>query len=187
MDTKENLLDAAERAARARGFEGFSYADLSEAVGIRKASIHHHFPRKADLAEALMDRYAERFLERLSGVEGAGVPAAEQLDRYVAIYREALGGGATVCLCVAFSAERENLPDAVIRQIRRFHDASIAWLAKLLDRGRRDGSLSFGDDVIAEATSLLALVEGAQLLAHAAEDVALFDRAVAAQTERLSA
>ncbi|MEO9863924.1 TetR/AcrR family transcriptional regulator, partial [Yoonia sp.] len=56
-DTKTALLDSAERAARTRGFDGFSYADLAQDVGIRKASIHHHFPTKAALSAALMERY----------------------------------------------------------------------------------------------------------------------------------
>jgi len=56
-DIKTALLDSAERAARRRGFDGFSYADLAKDMGIRKASIHHHFPTKAALSVALMKRY----------------------------------------------------------------------------------------------------------------------------------
>ena len=39
IDTKTTLLDSAEPAARARGFDGFSYADLAPEVGISKANI----------------------------------------------------------------------------------------------------------------------------------------------------
>ena len=58
-ETRNALLVAAEEAARARGIDGFSYADLAETVGIRKASIHYHFPTKDALADAVMRRYAD--------------------------------------------------------------------------------------------------------------------------------
>ena len=53
-DTRAELLIQAETLVRGRGYAGFSYADLAEAVGIRKASIHHHFPTKVDLGAALV-------------------------------------------------------------------------------------------------------------------------------------
>ena len=56
-DTKTALLNSAERAARSKGFDGFSYADLAKEVGIRKASIHYHFPTKDALTISLMVRY----------------------------------------------------------------------------------------------------------------------------------
>ncbi|HIE19064.1 TPA: TetR/AcrR family transcriptional regulator, partial [Candidatus Bathyarchaeota archaeon] len=35
------------------GYGGFSYSDLSKALGITKASIHHHFPSKEELGLAV--------------------------------------------------------------------------------------------------------------------------------------
>lgn len=46
MDTRESLIKSAEYMLRSKGYAAFSYADLEKAVGIRKASIHHHFPKK---------------------------------------------------------------------------------------------------------------------------------------------
>ena len=40
------ILDAAQRMVQTRGYNGFSYADISDEVGLRKASIHHYFPRQ---------------------------------------------------------------------------------------------------------------------------------------------
>ena len=38
-DTRATLIDDATTLVRRRGYAGFSYADLSEAVGIRKPSL----------------------------------------------------------------------------------------------------------------------------------------------------
>ena len=65
MNTRTSLLDSAEQAVRQRGYNGFSYADLAREIGIRKASIHHHFPTKADLGLALIERYNQNFFSKL--------------------------------------------------------------------------------------------------------------------------
>ena len=66
--TKVRLLNEAETLIRTRGYAAFSYADLSERVGIRKASIHHHFPTKAELGGALIDGYLVKFENALQTI-----------------------------------------------------------------------------------------------------------------------
>lgn len=186
MDTRIALLDSAERAARQRGFDAFSYADLAKEVGIRKASIHYHFPMKADLAFGLIERYAARFTETLAEIEAGHATAAAKLRAYVEVYREALAGGEQVCLCVALSAGRDSLSEPVLAELNRFHADSTAWLEQVFEAGRSDGSISSVGDPAAEAAATLALMEGAQLIARAAKDITLFDQAVAAFLARLA-
>lgn len=186
MDTRTALLDSAEAAARQRGFDAFSYADLSKEVGIRKASIHYHFPVKADLAFSLIERYAGRVLDRLAEIKAEDTDAATKLRAYHQIYRDALADGTQLCLCVAMSAGRDSLSAPVLSELNTFHENSIAWLTSLFERALEDGSI-FG--VFAprrEAAATLALMEGAQLVARAAEDVARFDEATAALSARLA-
>ena len=52
--TAGRILDVAERLVQLRGFNGFSYADVAAELGITKASLHYHFPGKAELGEALI-------------------------------------------------------------------------------------------------------------------------------------
>ncbi len=179
MNTKTALLDSAERLARTRGFDAFSYADLSKLVGIRKASIHHHFPTKADLGLSLISRYRETFFDALGTITTEHTTAGAQLQAYLALYRSALGKGTQVCLCVSFSAGRDSFDEAVLAELNRFHDDSVIWLTDLFQRGRTDGTVSGVADAEQEARACLALVEGAQLVSRAAEDAGFFDRAVA--------
>jgi AcrR family transcriptional regulator len=58
-DSREKILAAARRVAQAHGYKGLNFRDLAEDVGIRAASIYHHFPSKADLAAAVAGRYWE--------------------------------------------------------------------------------------------------------------------------------
>ena len=50
-DTASEILDVAERLVQVRGFNGFSYADIAEALEVTKASLHYHFPTKGDLGK----------------------------------------------------------------------------------------------------------------------------------------
>ena len=186
MDTRNALLDSAERAARQRGFDAFSYADLAKEVGIRKASIHYHFPMKADLAFGLIERYALRLSETLAHIASSQDSAAAQLSAYHDVYRDALSGGDQLCLCVALSAGRDSLSEPVLAELNQFHEDSIAWLERVFEAGRADGSVAHVGDPASEAAATLALMEGAQLVARAAKDITLFDQATASFSARLT-
>lgn len=185
MDTRTQLLDQAEAVARARGFDGFSYADLADAVGIRKASIHHHFPKKADLAQALIDRYAAAFFHRLGALAAQEPRASDRLRGLVATYREGLEGGRKLCLCVALAVGRDSLGEPVIASLADFHEQVTRWLAECFACGAADGSVAGVGDPSAEASAALALMEGAQLIARSAMRVDLFDAATATFLNRL--
>jgi len=47
---------------RAGGFHACSFREIATDVGIKSASVHHHFPAKADLGAALVARYTARVL-----------------------------------------------------------------------------------------------------------------------------
>lgn len=184
-DTRTALLDSAERAARAKGIDGFSYADLAEEVGIRKASIHYHFPTKADLSVAMMQRYAETFLTICKEIEATNATGAARLLVLISKYRDAIGNGRSLCLCVALSGTRDSLPPETINVIRGFRAQMIDWLRDSFALGRQDGSIHNPADPREEAAACLSLLEGAQLAARAEENAAAFDGALSALKKRL--
>lgn len=186
MDTRTALLDSAEFACRSKGYDAFSYADLSAAVGIRKASIHYHFPSKSDLALAVIDRYHGNFFEKLKSIATSELTAAQQLSAYIDIYRSALSGGESVCLCVAFSAGRASLSNEVLKRLNAFHSGSVEWLTDVFKTANLDGSIATVGLPRSEASAVLAQMEGAQLMARAACDVRLFDAATKTLSNRLA-
>src|ERR1039458_1202955 len=103
-NTADRMLDVAERLVQVRGFNGFSYADIARELGITKASLHYHFPGKAELGEALIHRYAARFGEALTEIDRDIAGPRAKLDAYVAIYSNVLSEG-RMCLCGILAAE----------------------------------------------------------------------------------
>src|ERR1700733_2743383 len=78
--TSERILDIAERLVQTRGFNNFSYADIASELGITTASLHYHFPGKAELGLALITRYGERFSHALSQIEQGQPNARAKLE-----------------------------------------------------------------------------------------------------------
>src|ERR1700694_5969609 len=98
VDTSGRILDVAERLVQTRGFNGFSYADVAAALRVTKASLHYHFPSKADLGRSLITRYQQGFLSLLEGLDRSGAGAREKLRRYAKIYADVLRDD-RMCLC----------------------------------------------------------------------------------------
>ena len=177
-DTRTTLLDIAEYNARSRGFDGFSYADLAVAVGIRKASIHYHFPTKVDLSEQLIIRYHTSLKERLAEIETDDLSAGERLKALIRLYREALNGGQTVCLCVAFSMCRERVSKKVVIRVGEVRTMLLKWIKNNFELGLKDRSISLITAPEEEACATLAMLEGAHLAARTVQDTAPFDAAI---------
>ena len=185
IDTKTALLDAAEQVARARGHDGFSYADLSEVVGIRKASIHHHFASKADLIAALMKRYRERVEAHYASIDAQSGSGGERLEGFLNMHRDAVNGSKTVCLCVALALGRDGLTPDVQRDIAAFRAMTFDWLASVFEAGAADGTIAAPNDPGQEGPAALALAEGAQVSARAEGDMSRFEAAVASLRARI--
>ena len=168
--TADLVLDASERLVQTRGFNGFSYADVSAEVGITTASLHYHFPSKAELGRALVERYTATFQAALAAIASREGRAASQLEGYARLYGEVLAAD-RMCLCGMLAAEYETLPGPVQRAIRGFFDANEAWLSHVLERGRADGHLSFPGGPREAARQWTSTLEGAMLLARPYRDV----------------
>ena len=172
-NTATRILDVAERLVQTRGFNGFSYADIAAELGITKASLHYHFPGKAELGEALINRYGERFAEALAAIDESGSDAPAKLDAYVDIYAEVLRGQ-RMCLCGILAAEYQTLPEPMRDAVIRFFDDNEAWLKGVLAQGRRSGTLSFREPPGQAAQMILSGLEGAMLVARPYGDLKRF-------------
>jgi TetR/AcrR family transcriptional repressor of nem operon len=172
-DTATHVLDVAERLVQQRGFNGFSYADVSREVGITTAALHYHFRSKAELGEALIERYAERFNAALAALDATTASPRAELASYAELYAEVLRDH-RMCLCGMLAADYGTLPDEMRARVVRFFDDNEAWLARVLERGRTDGSLRFTGSPRTAARTLLSGLEGAMLVARPYDDLKRF-------------
>ena len=174
-ETAQRVLDIAERLMQVRGYNGFSYADIAEAMRLTKASLHYHFPSKAELGRRLMERYTANFLAALSRIDTTGTDAREKLSRYVSIYADVLANK-RMCLCGMLAAEYATLPKSLKAEVTRFFDANEAWLAGVLEQGQRSKSLKFNGTATEIARTITASLEGAMMVARTYDDLERFNR-----------
>jgi TetR/AcrR family transcriptional repressor of nem operon len=170
-NAREAILAAGRLSAQAHGYGGLNMRELAAEVGIKAASIYHHFPSKADLAAAIAERYwqdTKAWLEQVAEEEGDPMAA---LQKYPETFRMSLGNGNRLCLGSFLGAEYDDLPEHVRKEVQTFADINVAWLAeRLVEAGVTDRKASEG-----RARAIFSAVAGAQLLARSRCDIALFD------------
>ncbi len=176
--TASQIMDAAERLVQARGFNGFSYADIARELGVTKAALHYHFASKAELGDALIDRYAARFLDALATVDVERSDAVDKLRAYAQLYADVFRDD-RMCLCGMLAADYTTLPDPMRERVVRFFDDNEVWLSRVLEDGRKAGTITFRGPARAVARTLIGGLEGAMLVARPYHDLKRFRDAAA--------
>jgi TetR/AcrR family transcriptional repressor of nem operon len=163
------VLDVAEQLAQTRGYNGFSYADIAVQLGVTKASLHYHFPSKADLGRALIERYRAVFDSALNAIDQQASGPRDKLRQYVGLYESVLSNE-RMCLCGMLAAEYATLPASMQRGLTSFFDANERWLTTVLEGGLRAAVFRFSDSANERARVLLGALEGAMLVARSYGD-----------------
>jgi TetR/AcrR family transcriptional regulator, transcriptional repressor for nem operon len=174
--TAERILDVAERLVQTRGFNNFSYADIAKELGITTASLHYHYPGKAELGNALITRYAERFAQALDQIDQDIPDAPAKLEAYASLYAGVLEGK-RMCMCGVLAAEYQTLPKPMRNAVIRFFDDNQRWLADVLAQGRSAETLAFTGPADEVAQGILSTLEGAMLVARPYGDLTRFNSA----------
>ena len=175
-NVKERLVDTAEALIQRHGYNGFSYRDIASEVGIRTASIHYHFPTKADLGAEVAARYTERFMHRLAAAEAKTDDATQSLTTYVGMFKETLEDDRRMCLCGMLAAEIAALPEAVATAARLFFEANLDWLTLNMPHSSDDGTPHTKSARRTLAAHFLATLEGAMIVSKGLDDAKIFDR-----------
>lgn len=185
--TAERIVEAGRQLITMRGYNGFSFADIADTVGVRKASVHHHFAAKSDLAVAVVEQSRSAVLARAAEFDGGETDAAEALRGYTDYWERCIGdGSAAFCLAAVLAAEAPGLPPAVAAAVRAHFSDLAAWLATVLALGRRQGAFAFEGPPEGEAERFMAAVYGAMLAARIFGEPERFQRIVRSFVRRLT-
>ena len=182
-NAREAILEAARRAAQAHGYGGLNFRDIGAEVGIKAASIYHHFPSKADLGAAVAKRYWENTAAELEALAAAAGDPKKALHAYPGLFRRSLEEDNRMCLCSFMAAEYDDLPDTVKTEVQAFADVNVAWLTRMLAAAAGAGGKGSAKKHEARARAIYAAVAGAQLMARSRADLSLFDTLIASYRE----
>ncbi|MGO4776149.1 TetR/AcrR family transcriptional regulator, partial [Lysobacter sp. 2RAB21] len=151
------------------GYNSFSYADIAELVEVRKASIHHHFPTKADLVKATVVLHREATRRGLQSLDQAMPDPLERLIAYSRFWAQCIEQSSPpICICAMLAAELPAVPAEVADEVRGHFSDLHAWMTAAMEEGQSAGKMRLTDTASAEASVFMASIHGAMLAARAA-------------------
>lgn len=187
-DTASKLIAGAAQLIVRGGYNGFSYADLAEQFGIRKPSIHHHFPTKVDLVVAVVERARSRIQAQLVALRASPPRAMDLLRGYTGYWERCIRDQSDpFCLAAILAAELPSLPPEIATSVRGHFVDLATWLEEILALGVKQGSMKLNSSPALEAESFMAAVYGAMLAARAFDDPRRFHVIVEASIARIRA
>jgi TetR/AcrR family transcriptional repressor of nem operon len=174
MDTRQRILDSAQRLTQTRSFHGFSFQDIADEVGVRKASLYHHFDSKDDVAVAMLKRAADWVRAELEKTEGR--EPKERLEAYFDIFHQIYGKGERMCPGGSFAAVFDAVSSPVQTAVHRFANMHVDWLEDVVRDGVEQGQFTVGDQRPRDvAAQIAAAVQGALLVGRLSSDRHVLD------------
>ncbi|WP_369623482.1 TetR/AcrR family transcriptional regulator [Marinobacterium sp. BA1] len=174
--TAEKIMDVAETLIRARGYQGFAFREIADAVGIKSASVHYHFPTKGDLVLATMDRYAQRFELALNNIDSKTEAPIEKLNQYIEMFRREMHEDRNLTLCIMLGADIAVVPDTVVKALKEFYSLNLNWLSTQLSESMNDQACQ---NLTSRASYMLASLHGALIGARSLNEHHYFEMVVA--------
>ena len=185
-DTATRIRESAHDLIAARGYFGFSYADIAEVVGIRKASIHHHFPSKVDLVVATLKEYRAKLVEAAGGLDNNVADPMQRLKLYVHYWEECVqSNNRPICIAALLGAELPALPEEIQAEVQLHFKYLARWVRATLKEGVSRKNIHLQHSAEVEAQSFVALVHGAMISARALSSPDIFRSITRAALDRL--
>lgn len=190
VETRTRVVRAASHLMLTHSYLGLNLQELADEVGIRKASLYHHFPSKQAVGVAVIEDATRRFALWTDAL--AGETAERQLVAFVGMVRDALGAGARVCLAGATASEWDCVEDEVRAAMVAFSQLQLGWLEQVAGRLKAlqppAGSRRSSRRLTSRhwALHIASTCQGALLSARVHADPALYDMALAPLLNQLA-
>lgn len=169
--TALRILDAAQELIQCSGYNAISFNDIAQQVGIKKPSIIHHFPSKAALGRAAVQRYQRVFANSLDEVlQQKNQTAMDAFEHYCAPYVDFGDAQNKICLCGALAGEFSALPEEIQKEVSSFFAMHLNWLEKILHTGLEQGVFHFSATPASMAQHILDSLQGSLLVKRTTSD-----------------
>jgi TetR/AcrR family transcriptional regulator, transcriptional repressor for nem operon len=163
-ETNQQILYYGRHFLQCRGYNGFSYKDISQKLGIKNAAIHNYYPKKEDLVAALLEDSRNKLAVNIAKIVESGGSAREQLQYYFDYALKEFDEGKSICPPGSVILDFEELPEKVKKQNMSLLDDILAWISRVLKTGLEQGEFNFSDPVEARAELVVEALMGARQL-----------------------
>ena len=184
MNTRERLVESARDLLWERGYAGTSPRDILERAGAGQGSMYHHFRGKAELALEVLEGNRDAITAAGEATFGGDGAAFDRVSAYLLRERDALRG----CRIGRMTEDPQVMADETLRRPVEQTFASLrAGLTTALTEGQRSGEFTPSFTPQRVAATVVATLQGAYVLAKAANSTAPYDDAVHGALELLAA
>ena len=166
-NSKRTIMNMAEALLQDKGYNGFSYANISSGLGVKNAAIHYHFPTKEALGRAVVKRYRDRFQLWINNARVKDLTPERKLDWFFSIYTDTRADQGKVCLVGSMEAEFNSIPDGLREEVQGLHGELLQWLEATLEEGRQAGVFHFKGEPADKAVLIHSSLQGALQMARA--------------------
>ena len=163
-ETNQQILYYGRHFLQCRGYNGFSYRDISQKLGIKNAAIHNYYPKKEDLVAALLEDSRNKLAANIAQIVESGGSAREQLQYYFDYALKEFDEGKSICPPGSVILDFEELPEKVKKQNLLLLDDILSWISRVLKTGLGQGEFNFSDSVDARAELVVEALMGARQL-----------------------
>ena len=164
----DKALDAALCVFWRKGYEGTSYVDLTEAVGVERPALYAAFGNKEALFRQALERYNERFLSYIP--EALALPTAREVAAHAlrkAVELNTLFDDQRGCLGVNGVLAGSDSAEPVRQALIEFRANGEAQLRERFERAQAEGDLPASSKPAALAAFLMAVMHGIAVQAKA--------------------
>jgi AcrR family transcriptional regulator len=164
MTTRENIVRLGDQFIRYKGFNAFSFYDISKELKIKNASIHYYFHTKTDLGISILKDHQEK-LHALIQTTTEKSPQVK-LNAFLSIY-SAIKSEGRVCLVGSLATDLNSVDPKIAKELRIFAKEILAWVTSILEEGKSKKVFSFQGSARTKAllviTNMLAALQLSRL------------------------
>lgn len=161
--TREKIMELGEDLIRSKGYNAFSYQDISSELGIRNAAVHYYFPSKENLGTSIVKNNIQRFEEMVDNMHSRGFDEWHQLETFIKIYVKS-HREQKLCIIGSLGPDFDTLSETTKAELRRMTEIVLKWLTDLLSAGREKNIFMFKEEPYNKSLVILSsLVASLQL------------------------
>lgn len=163
MNTRDKIIQLGDNLIRERGYNAFSFSDISKELSIKNASIHYYFPTKSALVISIIRKHIiqlEKFKTNIIQEE-----PVEKITKFLTVYSFARRGG-KISILGALSHDYNSFSEEVQSELKILTDDTITWLTETLNLGKTRGDFGFKEDTRVKAMLLITNILGAEQLSR---------------------
>lgn len=161
--TRERILELGEELILNKGYNGFSYQDISTVLGIKNAAVHYYFPSKENLGVSILKTNSQRFDEMVENMQNRDFDEWHQLESFMKIYLKSNREN-KICLIGSLGTDINTLSEPMKTELHKMVEHITDWLESILEKGRDKELFSFSGSARDQALYILSsLVAGLQL------------------------